>query len=219
VTSDDLITMVSGLKGHVERGSEEEYFLTRLTYPHLQPGDMAELLITEAGGARQADVVVTLEDNQGRPFFIRHPINPREVATLHKLFLAAKLEVTFRPEHHYLVAVGPRGDLLGGIFFEVMHEEERAHLEKIVVSERVRRQGISDALMYELFKRLRADGIRTVTTGFFKPGYFYQFGFAIERGYAGLAKDLTAERSPEEQARSGASRTAPNTQPVPGDQP
>ncbi len=32
-----------------------------------------------------------------------------------------------------------------------------------------------------------------VTTGFFRPEYFYRFGFKIERKYAGLVKILSGD--------------------------
>jgi len=63
-------------------------------------------------------------------------------------------------------------------------------MEKIVVSNRYRRKGISEALMNELFNRLRDEHIKLVTTGFFRPEYFYRFDFKVERKYSGLVKKL-----------------------------
>jgi long-chain acyl-CoA synthetase len=74
--------------------------------------------------------------------------------------------------------------------FYYRSDEETAHMEKIVVSNRYRRKGISESLMNELFNRLKADNTKYVTTGFFRPEYFYQFGFKIERKYSGLVKEL-----------------------------
>ena len=59
-----------------------------------------------------------------------------------------------------------------------------------MVAERYRKLGVASGLMNELFNRLRAAGIKTVTTGFYRPEYFYAFGFAIEKRYAGLVKSL-----------------------------
>jgi long-subunit acyl-CoA synthetase (AMP-forming)/GNAT superfamily N-acetyltransferase len=191
---DEMTELIGGLKQYVDEGSDEDFFLTRLTYPHLRPSDKAELVFTEAGGERRADVMVKIEDDDGMPFYVRHPISPKEVERLHRQFLAAKLEVTFRPEHHFLVAVNHRGDLVGGLFYELYPDEARAHLEKIVVHQSVRKKGISDGLMHELLSRLKAQGLRALTTGFFRPGYFYRFGFTIERGYAGLVRPLEDSR-------------------------
>jgi hypothetical protein len=44
--------------------------------------------------------------------------------------------------------------------------------------------------MREFFHRMRAAGASAVTTGFFRPEYFYAYGFKIEKRYAGLVKEL-----------------------------
>ena len=44
--------------------------------------------------------------------------------------------------------------------------------------------------MREFFNRMRATGAKRVTTGFFRPEYFYAHGFKIEKRYAGLVKEL-----------------------------
>ena len=83
--------------------------------------------------------------------------------------------------------------LVAGIYYEVEEDAHSAHLEKIVVTEPLRRKGVADALMKEFFNRLRAAAVKTVTTGFFRPEYFYSYGFRIEKRYAGLVKSLEEE--------------------------
>ena len=79
--------------------------------------------------------------------------------------------------------------MIGGLFYSTM-EKNTIHLEKIVVANYYRRKGVSDSILNEFFKRLKSDNIRFITTGFFRPEYFYRFGFKIERKYAGLVKNL-----------------------------
>ena len=107
--------------------------------------------------------------------------------------LAASLDVRFRMEHQYLVAINDRSQVVGGAYYEIEEDGQNAHLEKIVVAEPYRRKGVADALMNELAARLRAAGVRTLTTGFFRPEYFYGYGFRIEKKYAGLVKSLEEE--------------------------
>jgi len=135
-------------------------------------------------------MVVTLEDRDGRPYRIRHAISPKEVARLHRLFLAAKLPVQFRPDHRFLVAVNIRGHLIGGLFYEIQPETHSAHMDKVVVADAFTRQGIAGALIEELCNRLRTAGLRSLTTGFFRPQFFYRYGFTVERRYAGLVRSL-----------------------------
>jgi long-chain acyl-CoA synthetase len=187
---DDLSAAVADLRAHLDLAEEADYFLARLSFPHLRPDDEAQFVAATAGGSHQSEMVVTVEDSEGDQYSIRHAISPKEVGRLHHLFLAARLGVQFRPEHRYLVAVNDRGSLLGGLFYEVQPEARTAHMDKVVVGERFQGRGIAAALLAELMNRLRTAGIETVTTGFFRPQFFYRFGFTVERRYAGLVRRL-----------------------------
>jgi long-subunit acyl-CoA synthetase (AMP-forming) len=168
---------------------EEKFFLTRLIYPYLKPKDTAALIRSESLGSDASNLVVQLTDEDGNPFLIRSPISPKEISRLHSLFLDSNLIVNFRPEHRFIVAISERGFIIGGLFYEIV-DEYTVHMEKIVVSTRYRRTGISENLMNEFLKRLKNEHIRYVTTGFFRPEYFYKFGFKVEKKYSGLFLDL-----------------------------
>lgn len=168
---------------------EEKFFLTRLNYPYLKPKDTAALIRSESFGVDASNLVVQLTNEEGNPFLIRSPISPKEISKLHSLFLNSHLIVNFRPEHRFLVALSERGFIIGGLFYE-MTDNQTAHMEKIVVANRYRRKGISESLMSEFLKRLKSEHMRHVTTGFFRPEYFYKFGFRVEKKYSGLFLDL-----------------------------
>ena len=187
---EDLATAVAGLRQRLTVGPDDDYFLARIPFAYLRPQDAVDFVTTELGGSAQSEIVVTLEDADGAPFRVRHVMLPKEVERLHRLYLSAKLDVRFRPEHRYLVAINDREQIIGGIYYEMKEQGESGHLEKIVVAEGYRRKGVADGLMREFFNRLKAAGAKRVTTGFFRPEYFYSYGFKIERKYAGLVKDL-----------------------------
>ena len=44
--------------------------------------------------------------------------------------------------------------------------------------------------MNEFFHRAKDEGYNYITTGFYRPEYFYRFGFKIEKKYSGLVKKL-----------------------------
>jgi GNAT superfamily N-acetyltransferase len=187
---EELASAIADLRQRLSVDPDADYFLARIPFAYLRPEDAVDFVTTDLGGSAQSEIVVTLEDLDGQPFRVRHVLLPKEVERLHRLFLSAKLEVRFRPEHRYLVAINTREQIIGGIFYEMKDEGETGHLEKIVVAESYRRKGVADGLMHEFFNRLRAAGARRVTTGFFRPEYFYSYGFKIERKYAGLVKEL-----------------------------
>ncbi len=66
-----------------------------------------------------------------------------------------------------LVAISDRGFIIGGLFYSYL-DKEVVHMEKIVVSNRFRRQGVSEIIMYEFFNRMFDEGFSFVTTGFFQ---------------------------------------------------
>jgi GNAT superfamily N-acetyltransferase len=189
ISKDESLKLINALHFEFELDEKETYFITRLGYPHLKPSDTAALLSIKSEIAVHPNLVVQLQDDDGNIYTIRNPINPKEISKLHQLYLEANLNVNFRPEHQFLVAISDRGFIIGGAFYN-RSDEETVHMEKIVVSNRYRRKGISEGLMNELFSRVKSENIKFVTTGFFRPEYFYRFGFKIERKYSGLVKEL-----------------------------
>ncbi|TNF28337.1 MAG: N-acetyltransferase, partial [Deltaproteobacteria bacterium] len=184
-----LTERVGLLRGAPGAEPELEYFLARLGYPHLEPDDDASLLGGEARGLG-AELVVTLEDEAGRPYYVRPPVNPKELAALQRLYAGADILVSFQAHHRFMLAVDERGAVLGGMYYGLDQETRVCHLEKLVVAESRRGQGVGDGLMAELFKRLTSAGYHTVTTGFYRRGYFYRLGFEVEGRHAGLVKHL-----------------------------
>jgi GNAT superfamily N-acetyltransferase len=191
---DELSAAVSDLRAHLSLDSNEDYFLARLSYPYLRPEDAVEYVAAAAGGTSQSEMVVTLEDSEGAAYRIRHALNPKEVGRLHRMFLATKLQVQFRPEHRFLVALNDRGNIIGGLFYEEDPESQSAHMDKIVVANGNQGRGIAGALLEELRNRLRTDGYTSLTTGFFRPQFFYRMGFTVEKRYAGLYQSLIEEK-------------------------
>jgi GNAT superfamily N-acetyltransferase len=190
VLPDQLSSAVADLRAQLGLTTEEDYFLARLSFPHLQPEDHAGFVNARKGQRQQSEMVVTFEDSDGTPYRIRHALSPKEVARLHQLFLAAKLPVQLRAEHRFLLAIGERDQIIGGLFYEVHSESSSAHMEKVVVSEPFRGKGVAGALIEELCNRLRSSGLEHLTTGFFRPQFFYRLGFTVRRRYAGLVRAL-----------------------------
>ena len=201
---DDLSAAVADLRAHLKLDAAEDYFLARLSYPHLKPEDEAGYVAAGAGGSQHSEMVVTMQDKEGQPFQIRHAMSPKEVGRLHRMFLGANLAVQFRPEHRFLVALNDRGHIVGGLFYEQYPEARTAHMEKVVVTERHHGLGVAGSLIEELCNRLRDAGFRAVTTGFFRPQFFYRYGFTVERRYAGLVRSLVEPG--DETAASGSER-------------
>ncbi len=187
-----ILSSLSHIISEFDLSERESFFLLRLSYPHLKPTDSAVLLSSKTEGIQTANLSISFEDSDGVPFKVRKPISPKEISKLHQIFIETNLMVNFRPEHEFLIAVSERGFIIGGLFYQVI-DETTVNIEKIVVAMRYRRKGISVKLMNEFFSRMTDQKFEYVTTGFFRPEYFYRFGFKIEKKYSGLVKKLTTE--------------------------
>ncbi len=185
----ETLAIITEIKSNFELNEKEKYFLTRISYSHLKPQDEAEILKIASSSGTKDNLVVQFFDYDGSAFSIRAPINPKEISRLHKIYLDSSLMVSFRSEHQFLVAISERGYIIGGLFYKQI-DNSMVYMDKIVVSENFRRKGISDILMKEFFNRLKNEKYEYVTTGFFRPEYFYKFGFSVEKKYSGLVKKL-----------------------------
>ena len=185
----EILELLNDLRKQVKRVPHAEFYLTRMTFPHLSPADTAELISLPSEGTQKADVVVFMEDQEGNMLSIRNPASPKEIGRLHRLFVIAKLPVEFAAEHQYLVVLNDRQEVVGGLFYRPTGKDQ-VHLEKIVVDENHRRKGVSEGLLKEFFNRLRGQGVRIVTVGFLRPQFFYRFGFTLDRQFGNLVKRL-----------------------------
>lgn len=191
-----LLREMSELVRRSRLSEEDVYFLARLTYGHLRPEETADFALVERDGTKVSDLVVTHRDSGGRYFRVRHAGHPREVWALNRLFDGSGVRVRFRPGHQFLVAVDENARVLGGLVYQAAEGDE-VHMEKIVVAPSHRRQGISEQLMEDFFRRMQSRGVRAVTTGFFRPQYFRRFRFRVDREHAGLVRILDDEPVPE----------------------
>ena len=188
----DLEAQVAASRAGMRPSEEEDYFLARMTFRYLTPGDDVRLISLSSGDKQVTEVVLGLRDEEGNRYWVRAPATPREVARLLNLFHEANLQVTFTAEHEYLIALDAKETVLAGLFYRWVGRE-RAHMEKVVVARKHRGAGVADDLMREFFRRVRARGATAVETGYYQPEYLARYGFRTDPGSGGLVVDLTTE--------------------------
>ena len=135
-------------------------------------------------------VEVEYRDPAGEIFRIRRPANPNETNALIRIFRASNFRrVPTSPDHDLLVALDETGRVIGGVIYR-RPSATFVVLEWIVVSRYRRGRGIGTVLLRDFLERLKVQGVRAVSTGFFRPGFFAQFGFGVDPRYAGIVKIL-----------------------------
>lgn len=167
----------------------EAFFLKRLAFPQLPPSEDIELIATRSTTLDDVEIMISRHDSKGDMYRIRRAMHPREINQLQRLFQKANLDVGFTLEHKFLVAINDNGRVIGGLFYQIQ-DDGIAYMDKVVVSEYYRGNNISRGLLDEFIDRMRNKNRKMIITGFLHPGYFYKFGFVIEKDQGGLVKYL-----------------------------
>lgn len=198
----DLHRAVMRLRETVTSDEREEFFLARMLYPHVDPGTRA-MLVREEDAAGEFDTGITVEhkDNAGELFRIRRPASPNEIAALARIFRGAGIRrAPQMGQDHLLIVLDAKERVLGGVISRGM-SDTYMRLEWLALSRQRRGRGIGAVLVRELLERLRAQGVRVVSTGFFRPAFFRSLGFGVDRRYAGLVRFLTPDPDEVKPAR------------------
>jgi GNAT superfamily N-acetyltransferase len=195
LTKNEWKREVGELREAFTLSDREEFCLARILYPHVDPRGRAVLLREEDFlGEAAPDVETEQRDATGETYRVRRPANPNEISELYRVFH----EADFRPfptreETDHLVATDADGRVIGGIIFRRM-SATYVRLEWIVVSVHRQGRGLGSALLLEFMERLLARGVQVLSTGFFSPQFFRDFGFGVDPRYAGLVCPLGAEK-------------------------
>ncbi len=195
-SASDLRTQIAGLRSAVRSDAREDYFLARMTFRHLRPGDDASLISLERGDHHTTEVVLGMTDSTGERYFVRAVRSPREAARLLQVFREASLDVAFGPEHRQLVAVDTRDQVIGGVFYRSV-SPDRTHMEKIAVARKYRGRGVAAGILRELGQRQITRGVQAIETGWFQPEALYRLGFRPDPSSGGLVLTLGAAGSAE----------------------
>lgn len=197
-TRDGARAEVAQLREKLPLDDRGEFFLARLLYPHVDPRGRAVLLREEdPRGGPVAGVEVEHRDPDGEIFRIRRPANPNETNALIRIFRASNFRrVPTSPEHDLLVVTEESGRVIGGLIYR-RPSVTYAVLEWIVVSRHRRGRHIGTVLMVDFLERLKVQGVKAVSTGFFRPGFFARFGFGLDPRYAGIVRILSETASGE----------------------
>jgi long-subunit acyl-CoA synthetase (AMP-forming)/GNAT superfamily N-acetyltransferase len=190
----ELHREVTRLRDTAHPSEMDEFFLARMLYPHVDPRGRA-VLVREEDQPGEFDTGVTVEhvDSEGGVFRIRRPANPGEIAALGRVFRAAGIRRIPRAgEDDLLLVIDSDERVLGGLISRRI-SDTYVRLDWLALGRHRRARGIGSILIREFLERLRAQGVRVVSTGFFRPAFFANFGFGVDPRYAGLVRFLDTE--------------------------
>lgn len=188
---------------------DQQYFLTRATYPHLVVDSRAELIRTGEVGQDQAELATLHTDRIGRVFQIRPAANSREIDTLNRIFYASGIGGGLTSRERLLVAVDQSGYVIGGVAF-IRRTPSHVILDKVAVLPRNRGRGIGRILLEEFIQRQAAEGVNVVSAEFIRAGWLEPFGFRSHPRYAGIVLELHRDGHGRRPDHRGGTALAPS---------
>jgi long-subunit acyl-CoA synthetase (AMP-forming)/GNAT superfamily N-acetyltransferase len=175
------------IKSEIDLSKDDEFFLAKILYKNLDAADYVEMVAYDMGETEKLDLVIQVEDNAQQLYRVRPPFKPKEIAKYHSLLLEADLNAVFHANHEFLLIFDKQNKLAGGIFWKNL-TSKHVHIEWVLIKQSLRKQGLSQKLMDQLFNRLNVRGIDHATVGFFHEKFFYKMGFQIDPEFGGLVK-------------------------------
>ncbi len=185
----NLQDRITEIQSRLELNENEEFFLARMLFPHVDSADYVELVTTTHGEEARLNLVYQTECKDGKLYRIRPPFLPKEIAHFHTLLSESALSVTFTSEHEFLLAFNSRNTLVGGLYWKNMGKD-RIHLEWVAIKNKYQKIALSKRLMSDFFKRMKHINISHITVGFYAQEFFFNNGFKIEKQYGGMVKEL-----------------------------
>ena len=111
----NLKERIKEITKYTDLNKEDEFFLTRMLYPHIDAADYAELVRTSKGENRNLDLVFKTEDSKGELYTVRPPFQPKKLQISNNHF-KRKFEVTFTADHEFLFILNSRNKVIGGLY-------------------------------------------------------------------------------------------------------
>ncbi len=185
----NLQERITSIQSTLTLNDDEQFFLARMLFPHVDSADYVELVTTTHGEDERLNLVIQTEGKDGQVYRIRPPFLPKEIAQFHSLLSESLLSGTFTGKHDFLLIFNARNRLIGGLYWKSM-DKKRVHLEWVIIQKEYRNYFLSKRLMDDFYKRMRHNNIEIITVGFYVEKFFYKHGFEIDKQYGGLVKKL-----------------------------
>ena len=190
ISVENLDEHINKINKKIKLSHEDEYFITRLLFEHIDAEDIGKEFVWDSGSEGKLELISAITDNFGENHQIRQPVHPKEIARFQTLLLNSNLTAVFNQQHEFLFIINSINQLIGGVYW-IKTDEKCAYLERIVVKPKYRKRYLSSILLDELFNRLKNKRYKYITVGYFQAGLFYNKGFHIDKRFGGLVKDLT----------------------------
>jgi len=189
ISAENLDGYINEINNKIELSSNDEYFITRLLFEHIDSEGIGKEFVWDSGTEGKLELISAISDSYGKKHQIREPAHPKEIAKFQTLLLNSNLTAVFNQKHEFLFIFNSYNQIIGGVYY-IKTDEKTAYLERIVIIPKYRKRNLSSILLNELFNRLKNKQYKYISVGYFQAGLFYNKGFIIDKRFGGLVKEL-----------------------------
>jgi len=172
--------------------ADDKMVFTRMVFPRLQGKQRLDLVRIGDKSSGHLVVRFQIQDEMGRHYLIREPVEPREIGQLYQLFFREKYPKEILKEDHQLVVTDEDERVIGGVTWRYL-EEKQVLLDGIVVTSSLQGRGLARAMMENFFTTMSALDISLVKAHFLFGNYFMKHYFDVDEKWGALVKVLQKE--------------------------
>jgi hypothetical protein len=167
--------------------NEDRNVFSRLVFPRKKRN--VELLKLNERSKNKIVVQSIITDRSGINFTFRSPLMPREIGELYRMFHKEGYPLQIGESDKYYILADESGRLAGGICYRYA-EHESVYLEGAVITSSLQRRGLGRAMIDEFCIHQSNQGVQSVKTHFFLPGFLMSAGFTTDSRKGALVRKL-----------------------------
>ncbi len=173
------------------RDPDDLAVFAHMAFPHHSLEHRLEVLAV-GSGTKQVVVCSHVQDQEGRVYTVREPVDAPEVGRLYRCYVQAGFPRTISADDSFYVMLDSRDEIVGGVIYR-RESHTVTHLRGIVVRNELKGRGLNGALLEDFCLRMANQGVEVVRTFFFARRFYMQHGFRVDRRWGGLVRVLSEE--------------------------
>jgi len=168
---------------------EDRDIFSKMVFPTMQVSDDIKIFKTKEPKAERIIIQSTCRDKYGDAYYIREPINAREIGQLYRLFFQQKFPKLITEEDNFYVIVDGDNRLVGGLCYKVI-DKTTVQIDGSVIAPALSQRGLGSAILEDFCNRKASEGFTVVRTHFFLQNFYLKRGFILDKRWGALVRFL-----------------------------
>lgn len=167
----------------------ERQMFSRLLYPESTVVKASEVIRSGSDKSDRYILKSFIKDRHDSVFSFRHPLGPKEVGQLYRLFFVVKFPIEISDDDKLFVVLNDEERVIGGIIYKLT-ESNVVHIEGAVVMNSYSGRGLAKAMMNDFASRMASAGFKYIKGGYAGKEFYLRSGFSEDKRGGMLVRNL-----------------------------